>query len=235
MLTLYHSPGSSSMAAHIALHEIGAPFESGPFICQAGTAHGGLPRGQSRRQGTDPADRRAPADRSRRDPLLSRQALPRGRPVAGGRHRGEAQAISWMSFIASTIHPARRIGVERWWEVFEIAERRLNGRDLDRRSLLDRRHPPVSPVLAICRFGQARARGIPSSVGPLRPDDGASSGSPHARDRRRDRCLAAIANDGPTRRATTSGIGMCAVRWFGIGFALIDLRPSPSLRPIAKR
>jgi glutathione S-transferase len=37
----------------------------------------------------------------------------------------EAQAISWMSFIASTIHPARRIGVERWREVFGIAERRL--------------------------------------------------------------------------------------------------------------
>ena len=28
MLTLYFSPGSSSMAVHIALHEIGAPFES---------------------------------------------------------------------------------------------------------------------------------------------------------------------------------------------------------------
>ena len=28
MLTLYFSPGSSSMATHIALHEIGVPFES---------------------------------------------------------------------------------------------------------------------------------------------------------------------------------------------------------------
>ena len=28
MLTLYFSPGSSSMATHIALHEIGVPFEA---------------------------------------------------------------------------------------------------------------------------------------------------------------------------------------------------------------
>ena len=31
MLTLYFAPGSSSMAPHIALHEIGAPFESRPL------------------------------------------------------------------------------------------------------------------------------------------------------------------------------------------------------------
>ena len=41
----------------------------------------------------------------------------------------EAQIISWMSFIASTIHPARRIGVERWKEVFTIAEKRLAWQD----------------------------------------------------------------------------------------------------------
>jgi len=30
MMTLYFSPGSSSMAPHIALHEIGASFEAKP-------------------------------------------------------------------------------------------------------------------------------------------------------------------------------------------------------------
>ena len=30
MLTLYFSPGSSSMAAHIALYEVGAPFDAKP-------------------------------------------------------------------------------------------------------------------------------------------------------------------------------------------------------------
>ena len=28
MLTLYYSPGSSSMATHIALHEVGVKFEA---------------------------------------------------------------------------------------------------------------------------------------------------------------------------------------------------------------
>ena len=31
MLTLYFAPGSSSFAAHIALHEVGAAFESRPM------------------------------------------------------------------------------------------------------------------------------------------------------------------------------------------------------------
>jgi glutathione S-transferase len=31
MLTLYFSPGSSSMAVHIALHEVGAAFEARPL------------------------------------------------------------------------------------------------------------------------------------------------------------------------------------------------------------
>src|SRR5262249_49136199 len=53
----------------------------------------------------------------------------------------QAHVISWMSLIASTIHPARRVGgvqaehyffegsVERWKQVFEIAETRLGRRD----------------------------------------------------------------------------------------------------------
>ena len=51
------------------------------------------------------------------------------RLIVAAAEKGEAQAISWMSFIASTIHPARRIGVERWREVFGLAEQRLGPRE----------------------------------------------------------------------------------------------------------
>jgi glutathione S-transferase len=51
----------------------------------------------------------------------------------------EAQAISWMSFIAATIHPARRQGVQRCNDVFAVAEQRLGPREwvLGRYSIAD--------------------------------------------------------------------------------------------------
>jgi len=36
MLTLYFDPGASSMAPHIALHEVGAEFEARPLSIMAG-------------------------------------------------------------------------------------------------------------------------------------------------------------------------------------------------------
>ncbi len=37
----------------------------------------------------------------------------------------EAQAVSWMSFIASTLHPARQKGLDHARKVYGIADRRL--------------------------------------------------------------------------------------------------------------
>jgi glutathione S-transferase len=54
-------------------------------------------------------------------------------PEAGLWPRGgieaEARAVEWMSFIASTIHPARRAGAEASRAAFAIAEQRLSGAD----------------------------------------------------------------------------------------------------------
>jgi glutathione S-transferase len=130
MLTLYLSPGSSSMAPHIALHEIGVGFES-RWIAFA------------RRQQYAPAyltlnpEGKVPTllvdDRPLTEVAAILYYLARRFPQAGllpaGDLEAEAQVISWMSFIASTVHPARRIGVDRWKEVLGIAEQRLGQRE----------------------------------------------------------------------------------------------------------
>jgi len=126
MLTLYLSPGSSSMAPHIMLHEIGVDFESRWISFAKREQHAPEylklnPEGK------------VPTLLVDGHPLTEVAAtlyyLARRFPEAGlfpeGDLEAEAQVVSWMSFIASTIHPARRIGVERWQEVFEIAEKRL--------------------------------------------------------------------------------------------------------------
>ena len=126
MLTLYFSPGSSAMAPHIALHEIGAPFDS-------------VRVSFSKRDNRAPAylalnpEGKVPTLLIDGRPLTEVAAilfyLAKRFPESGlwpeGDLEAEAQAISWMSFIAATIHPARRQGVQRCNEVFAIAEQRL--------------------------------------------------------------------------------------------------------------
>jgi glutathione S-transferase len=59
--------------------------------------------------------------------------LPAGDPEA------EAQAVSWMSFIASTLHPARSRGTEHAMRVWHLADRRLGEKEwaLGRYSIAD--------------------------------------------------------------------------------------------------
>jgi glutathione S-transferase len=141
MLTLYFSPGSSAMATHIALHEIGVPFEAKLTALHenAHRAPGYLAVNPEGKVPTLVIDGR---------PLTEVAAtlwyLARRHPEAGllpqyGDVEGEARVISWMSFIASTIHPARRAGNERWREVFALAEERLGTNDwtVDRYSIGD--------------------------------------------------------------------------------------------------
>src|SRR5438045_7513226 len=141
MLTLYFSPGASSMATHIALNEIGAPFELSytPLHQHANRAAGSL--------GLNP-EGKVPTLMIDGQPLTEVAAtlwyLARRYPEAGllpqyGDIEGEARVISWMSFIASTIHPARRTGDERWREVFVLANQRLGPSEwtVDRHPIAD--------------------------------------------------------------------------------------------------
>ncbi len=130
MLTLFLAPGSSSMAPHIALREIGVPFELRALSF-------------ARREHRDPAY--LAINPEGKVPTL----LVDGRPlteVAGilfylarrFAHAGllpendaeaEAGIVSWMSFLAATVHPARRLGAEHARTVYGLVERRLAGRE----------------------------------------------------------------------------------------------------------
>jgi glutathione S-transferase len=128
MYVFYHSPGSSSMAVHIALHEVGAAFEAR--------------RLSLRDRDQDPPEFRGfnpegkvPVLLIDGRPLTEVAAilyyLARTFPGAAlfpfGNIEAEAHVISWMSFVASTIHPARRLGVEHARKVYHLADERLGG------------------------------------------------------------------------------------------------------------
>jgi glutathione S-transferase len=130
MLTLYLSPGSSSMAPHIALHEIGVDFESRwiSFAKRQQYAPEYLALNPEGKVPTLLVDERPLTEVAAILYYLAKR-FPEAGLFPAGDPEAEAQVISWMSFIASTVHPARRIGVDRWKEVFGIAEQRLGSRD----------------------------------------------------------------------------------------------------------
>ncbi|HTQ35082.1 MAG TPA: glutathione S-transferase family protein [Stellaceae bacterium] len=125
-MIFYFAPGSSSMATHIALHEVGAAFEPRLLSFKAKQQQ------QPEYLALNP-EGKVPAlvigGRVLTEVAATLYYLAKTFPEAGlwpaGGIEEEAQAVSWMSFIAATVHPARRAGEARWREVFELCEQRL--------------------------------------------------------------------------------------------------------------
>lgn len=125
-LIFYFAPGTSSMAPHIALHEIGVPFQARPLLFgseeQTGAAYRAInPEGK------------VPALLVDGRPLTEVAAIlfylaksfPEAALLPKDDIEAEAQVISWMSFIASTVHPARRQGLDHAKGIYRIADERL--------------------------------------------------------------------------------------------------------------
>jgi glutathione S-transferase len=140
MLTLYFAPGASSMAPHIALFETGAPFEGRPLSFKKDENKSPEflainPLGQ------------VPTLLIDGRPLTEVAAIlfylattyPDARLLPDDAE-GQAQVISWMSFIAATLHPARRQGLDHARKIYAFADQRLGPRDWavgDRYSIAD--------------------------------------------------------------------------------------------------
>src|SRR5882757_10220928 len=126
MLTLYFCPGSSSMAVHIALHEIGVAFEGKPMSFKNDDLRtpGDLRLNPEGKVPTLVVDGRPLTEVAAILFYLAKR-FPDAALLPRDDIEAEAQAISWMSFIASTLHPARKRGLDYAKEVYGIADRRL--------------------------------------------------------------------------------------------------------------
>jgi glutathione S-transferase len=140
MLTLYFAPGASSMAPHIALFETGATFEGRPI------SFGKDENKSAEYLAINPLGQ-VPTLVIDGRPLTEVAAilfyLARTYPDAGllpDGAEGQARAVSWMSFIAATLHPARRQGLDHARRIYALADQRLGSHDWtvgDRYSIAD--------------------------------------------------------------------------------------------------
>ncbi len=126
MLTLYFAPGSSSMAVHIALHEIGVAFEPRPMSFRNNDLRspGYLALNPEGKVPTLVVDGRPLSEVAAILYYLAKR-FPEAALLPDEDIEAEARALSWMSFAASTLHPARRRGLDHAKEVYAIADRRL--------------------------------------------------------------------------------------------------------------
>ncbi len=140
MLTLYMAPGSSSMAVHIALQEIGLPFETKVMSFQKkdmkSAAYLALnPEGAVPLMLIDGR----PLSQVAACLFYLAKSHPEAKLLPEGDVEAEAQAVSWMSFIASGIHPVARLGGAYVANAWAIAERKFGDGEwaLGRYSIVD--------------------------------------------------------------------------------------------------
>jgi len=155
-------------APHIALYEIGVPFEAKPMSFKQNDMRSPefLALNPGSKVPTLVVDGR---------PLTEVAAilfyLARRFPDAGllpvGDIEAEAQVLSWMSFIASTLHRRGSAGLDYAKQVYAIADRRV-GTGWDDRKLFNRRHPSVQAVLAARQCASPGAGTFPNLDAHLR-------------------------------------------------------------------
>jgi len=139
MLTLCFAPGSSSFAVHIALHEIGVSFEAKPMSFKNNDMRSPeyLALNPEGKVPTLTVDGRPLTEVAAILYYLAKR-FPDAELLPRDDVEADAQALSWMSFAASTLHPARRHGPDHAREVWRIADRRLgHGWALGRYSIAD--------------------------------------------------------------------------------------------------
>jgi glutathione S-transferase len=136
-MLMYFAPGSSSMAVHIALHEIGVAFDGRPMSFRNNDmgSPGYLVLNPEGKVPTLVIDGRPLTEVAAILFYLAKRSI---RSCCRDDIEADAQALSWMSFAAATLHPARRHGLDHAREVWGIADRRLgNGWAMGRYSIAD--------------------------------------------------------------------------------------------------
>lgn len=125
-LALYFAPGSSSMAVHIALHEVGAAFESRPlsFWTQEQKSPAYLAINPEGKVPTLMVDVNPLTEVAACLYYLAR-AFPEARLFPEDDLAAQARIISWMSFNAARLHPSRSQGPDIANAVTRLAENRL--------------------------------------------------------------------------------------------------------------
>ena len=110
MLTLYFSPGASSMAPHIALHEVGAPFEGKPLSLAKKETHTPefLAVNPEGKVPTMLIDGRVLTEVAGILFYLAKR-FPAAGLLPDGDIEAEGRVVSWMSFIASSDRKSTRL------------------------------------------------------------------------------------------------------------------------------